>query len=139
MKIHVITWILALAILFSGCIVHREGPYEVKEAAPYPILTKESAEHGASQAIFVDGRMEGYLLSYHLLHEVSLAPSPPSEPTLFIKGKGFENLGFITPQGKTYRFVDQETAKEVNQFDTLSSLAHFFGNPGARVVLKPLQ
>lgn len=130
-----------LFMVLSACISNPEGPYsEPGELVEAPAV---SAEHDSSytrtEAIILNGKKVGYTLLFLDVPPYAEEPQYIQAGTRFIKDLDFENLGFISPYGKTYRFEGNgKKARFLYQHNLEKNLAHFFGKPFGTVELQGL-
>ena len=131
--------VLALVafILFQGCILNKEGPYG-KDSTTYKATLEQESRYTLSQGVYLDEKLVGYLLTFLEVPEGSSATQHYKPGFRYIKDFEFQNLGYILPLGKTYRYDDRDKGILVCQFDLEKNLAYFFGNPSGKVQLHDL-
>jgi hypothetical protein len=139
-------WFLFIPLLLSlGCLTYSEGPYEAEPAMeevdePYAdIIVEEEASHTRTQAIVIEGERRGYLFTYKQVPVGTDLVQYFSPGTAFIKDLDFRNVGFISPNGETFRFDENNRPVKVCQFQLNKNLAYFFDQPDGRVELLRLK
>lgn len=129
--------LLVASLLFTACILPPEGRYE-QPVEPPSKIAEFSASHTLTQTIVVDGDKVGYLFTYQEVPKETGKPQLAPAGTAFIKNLDFNNIGFIDPYGKTFRFLENNNTEVVCQFTTAKNLATFFGLPEAEVELQDI-
>ena len=129
--------ILVASLLLAACILPSERRYAAHEEEKPP-LAEDSASHTLTQAIVIDNEKMGYLLTYLEVPIEVRRPQVAPTNSSFIKDLDFQNIGYITPTGQTFRYVDGVRSEEVCRFETRKNLAVFFGRPMATVELQDI-
>jgi hypothetical protein len=133
-------WILLIPMVLSfGCIVYSEGPYRVEPVEEPAIIVEDEASHTRTKAIVIDGEKQGYLFTYEQVPVGSGLIQYFTPGTAFIKDLDFRNVGFISPNGETFRFDENSQPVKICQFQLIKNLAYFFENPDGQVEVQRLE
>jgi hypothetical protein len=129
--------LLVALLLVTACILPPEGRYEQSTEPPSKIA-EFTATHTLTQSILIDGEKMGYLFTYNEVPVETGEPQLAPPGTAFIKNLDFQNIGFMDPYGKTFRFLENNRTEAVCQSTTEKNLATFFGLPEATIELQDI-
>ncbi len=101
-------------------------------------LAEDTATYTTTRGIFIDGGLGGYILVFNEIPAgVDEKPATPAGTT-FIQNLDFENIGFITPAGKLFRFCKTGEPVAVYQGSLEENLAAFYDLKNAKIVVKDI-
>jgi hypothetical protein len=121
-------------VVFSGCLFPHEKTYSPQMDRERAVLAERDSTHTLTQAVHLNGKKVGYILTFLEVPVGSEEPEYcPHPDTILIKDLDFNNLGFISPEGTTYRFHKGEASSPLFQHELKKNLAYFFENPMGQV------
>ena len=101
-------------------------------------LAENTATHTTTRGIFIDGGLSGYILVFNEVPVGVDAKQITPARTTFIQNLDFENIGFITPAGKLFRFREAKEPVAVYQGSLEENLAAFYELKNAKIVVRDI-